>query len=116
MSDFSAIDARFSDVNERVNHQNSELIKLASESAQLRKDVDIHTREIDAIRTAQHAPGNELNSQKIHIDTIKEKVANMSENIQKLSDSIERFIKFSYVVTGMGLLGASAVFWKLFMG
>lgn len=127
MSDYGAIDARFTDVNDRVNHQNTEIIKLASDNAQLRKDVDTHGKEIDAIREAKHIHGNEISGLKINMANFNEKIDNMTKSIDLKIDGIvemldiisaktEAYTRLSWIGIGMAIVFGSTVFYKLLFG
>lgn len=110
MPDFKAIDARFLDMQSQISSNVAVCTDLSARVGSAEKEIDVLQKEVGAIRIAKHEHGNQLNLHKRDIDTVNDKVSEMSINIKELTQSINKFIKFSYVLTGMGTLAGTGAF------
>ncbi|MCG8394191.1 MAG: hypothetical protein MI745_14025 [Pseudomonadales bacterium] len=102
--EFSAIDARFQEMNKTI-------LGIVRENTQLQTKVEILDKEMDAVRDAKHYLANQMNLHRKDIDHLDESLSDIRSAVQDLAKSINTFTKFSWILSGMGLLAGSSAFY-----
>lgn len=116
LENYAAVDARFNDVNNRFNSIDKSIIQISESVGQHGRSIQTLIKENDLFREAKHAHGNMLNLHQRDLEMHSEQYKDMSNAIKELSGKIGQFIKFSYIITGMGMVLASTLFYKIWTG